>query len=139
MPAARLLDLLTSAQRLVWRELAERFAEEGAGVEQWRVMRALAGTEGTTMGALAEQLQVPPASLTRLVDGLVDDALVYRRPSSTDRRRIVAHLSDRGAALLERLEAIAAAHEAALTAAPRPELSRLRAGLDASAVPAHDR
>ncbi|PPK92484.1 DNA-binding MarR family transcriptional regulator [Kineococcus xinjiangensis] len=140
MPAVRLLDLLTRAQRLAWRELAERFAEEGTGVEQWRVLRALAGTDGTTMGHLAEQLQVPPASLTRLVDGLVDDALVYRRPSTTDRRRIVAHLSDRGAALLERLEAIAAAHEAALTAGPRPELAQLHTALGpAVAACARDR
>ena len=142
MPAApppRLLDLLTGAQRLVWRELAERFAEEGVGVEQWRVLRALAGADGGTMGAVAEQLQVPAASLTRLVDGLVDEALVYRRPSATDRRCIVVHLSDGGRALLARLDAIAAAHEAAITSAPGTELTALRdalAALPGAQVPA---
>jgi DNA-binding MarR family transcriptional regulator len=111
IPDARLVDLLTSAQRVLSRELGERLADEGVNVEQWRVLRALAGVDGTSMSELAERVQVPAPSLTRLVDSLVDRALVYRRQSVHDGRRIDVHLSVTGRELLLRLEAMAAAHE----------------------------
>jgi DNA-binding MarR family transcriptional regulator len=106
-----LVDLLTSAQRVLSRELGERLADEDVSVEQWRVLRALAGVDGTSMSELAERVQVPAPSLTRLVDSLVDRALVYRRQSVHDGRRIDVHLSVTGRELLLRLEAMAAAHE----------------------------
>nr|AHB38500.1 MarR-like transcriptional regulator [Goodfellowiella coeruleoviolacea] len=115
-PEPRLVDLLTAAQRVLWRELGERLAEENVGVEQWRVLRALAEAEGMSMRELAERVQVPAPSLTRLVDSLVDQARVYRRQSVHDGRRIDVHLSATGRELLDRLEAIAAAHERQVTA-----------------------
>lgn len=110
----RVVDVLTRIQRQWWRELSERLAEEGVGVEQWRVLRALGAADGLSMGELAEQVQVPAPSLTRLVDGLVDQAQVHRRQSAQDRRRIDVHLSAGGQVLLSLLEAIATAHEQAI-------------------------
>ena len=109
-----LVDALTSAQRVTARSLAERLAEEDAGVDQWRVLRVIGASAGVAMGSLAEQVQIPAPSLTRLVDSLVDRALVYRRQSVTDRRRIDVHLSENGHKLLGRLESIAADHQAAM-------------------------
>ena len=111
---ARLVDALTTAQRVLWRDLSERFADEGVTVEQWRVLRALALADGASMTELADVVQVPAPTLTRLVDALVDQAWAYRRPSGSDRRRIEAHLSDSGRDVLGRLEAIADAHERAV-------------------------
>ncbi|WP_223199082.1 MarR family winged helix-turn-helix transcriptional regulator [Solihabitans fulvus] len=108
---ARLVDVLTSAQRILSRDLAERLGEEAVSVEQWRVLRTLANAAGTSMSELAEQVQIPAPSLTRLVDLLVDRAQVYRRQSARDGRRIDVHLSESGRELLPRLEAIAEAHE----------------------------
>lgn len=111
----QLVELLTRAQRLAWRDLGARLADEDVTVEQWRALGALTG-EPPTMSLLAERLQVPAPSLTRLVDGLVDRALVYRRAPAGDRRRIVVQLSDAGRAVLGRLDGLAEAHEAALLA-----------------------
>ncbi|GFJ88078.1 hypothetical protein Prum_017200 [Phytohabitans rumicis] len=45
-----------------------------------------------------------PATLTKLVDHLVDDNLVYRRIDPIDRRRIRAYLTARGRATHDRID-----------------------------------
>lgn len=115
-PDPRLVDVVSAAYRVLARGLAERLEEEGATVDQWRVLRAVAAGDGVSMSELADRLQLPAPSLTRVVDSLVDRATVYRRQSVHDRRRVDAHLSEAGAVLLERLEAIAEAHERQVTA-----------------------
>ncbi|MGW6915867.1 MarR family winged helix-turn-helix transcriptional regulator [Kitasatospora sp. NPDC054939] len=137
-----LIELLTVAQRRLARGLAGLLEEEGCTLDQWRVMRALApdgdGTDegggGRTMGDLARALVIPQASLSRVVDALADCGWVYRRQSDTDRRRITAHLSRQGRRTLGRLDALAAAHDAAVRTAcatdPAPALAAL-AGLTA--------
>lgn len=112
--AVELVDLLTTAQRMLARGLAALFEEEQATVEQWRILRALSVDQGRSMGELAVALEIPHPTLTRLVDGLVDSAHLYRTQSSRDRRRISVHLSARGEELLGRLNSFAAAHEEAL-------------------------
>jgi len=110
---ARLVDALTIALRLISRPLQETLErEEDVSLDQWRALRCLSADEGRTMGELSERLQIPAASLTRIVDALVDRALVFRHGSAVDRRRVEVLLSDAGAALLVRLEDIALSHEA---------------------------
>jgi DNA-binding MarR family transcriptional regulator len=113
--SAELVDLLTWAQRTLTRGLGTLFDEEGATIDQWRLLRSLNTTDGRPMGELATSLEIPHPTLTRLVDGLVDSAHLYRTQSSEDRRRVSVHLSTRGRHLLDRLEALASAHENALT------------------------
>lgn len=113
-----LVETLTLAQRHASRGLAAALAEDGCTVDQWRVLRALADGQGRLMGELAEMLQVAPATLTRATDGLGDAGLVYRRQASADRRRVSAHLSRLGRTRLERLDAVARAHEDALRSTP---------------------
>lgn len=109
----RLVDTLSSALRALSRPLAETLdREENVSLDQWRTLRALSTSEGRTMGELSERLQIPAPSVTRIVDGLVDRALVFRHGSATDRRRVEVLLSEAGAVLLSRLEDIAVAHEA---------------------------
>ena len=100
-------EVLSSAQRAMARDLGDRLAEEDASVDQWRTLRAIGAAAGISMGMLSGHLQMPAPSLTRLVDSLVDRALVYRRQSSQDKRRIGVHLSQDGKERLQRLEAIA--------------------------------
>ncbi|NDU71877.1 MarR family transcriptional regulator [Actinomadura sp. DSM 109109] len=82
--------------------------------QQWRVPRALAEADDVSMGELALIVEIPHPTLTRLVDGLADSAYLYRSQSGRDRRRVSVHVSDLGRAKLERLEALARAHERAL-------------------------
>ncbi|MEU4805408.1 MarR family transcriptional regulator [Actinosynnema sp. NPDC023587] len=117
---ADLVDLLTRTQRAFVRDLGAVLEEEGATVDQWRVLRALAAEE-RSMGELAAALEIPHPTLTRIVDGLVDSALLYRSQSGEDRRKVSVHVSELGHARLERLEALAAAHERALAARLGPE------------------
>lgn len=111
---AELVDLLTVTQRALARDLGALLDEEGCTLDQWRILRALDAEQGRLMGELAAALEIPHPTLTRLVDALVDQAHLYRTQSSHDRRKVSVHLSDRGRHLLERLEALATAHENAL-------------------------
>jgi DNA-binding MarR family transcriptional regulator len=111
-----LVDALTSVQRMLARDLAARFEDENATLEQWRVMRVLANTPGLSMGEIAAELEIPQPTLTRVVDALVDSALLYRTQSAEDRRKVSVHLSTLGRRKLARLGALAEAHEQSLTA-----------------------
>jgi DNA-binding MarR family transcriptional regulator len=112
-----LVELLTVTQRRVARGVAAVLAEDGATLDSYRLLRSLAGPSGRSMGELVAALHLPPPTLTRLVDGAVDAALAYRLPDPDDGRKVVVHLSALGRTRLSRLEALVAAHEAALAAA----------------------
>lgn len=109
-----LVDALTCVQRMLARDLANRFEDERATLDQWRVMRALADAPGLSMGEIAAALEIPQPTLTRVVDSLVDSALLYRTQSAEDRRKVSVHLSTLGRPKLARLDALAAAHERSL-------------------------
>jgi DNA-binding MarR family transcriptional regulator len=109
-----LVELLTVTQRRVARGVAAVLAEDGATLDGYRLLRALAGGAGRSMGELVAALHLPAPTLTRLVDGAVDAALAYRLPDPRDGRKVVVHLSEAGRLRLARLEALVAAHEAAL-------------------------
>jgi DNA-binding MarR family transcriptional regulator len=97
--------LLGDAERRVTRRLATLLSEHGCTVERWRALSLLAHGESHRMSELAEFTQLPPASLTRLIDGMVADNLVHRKPDPRDRRGVLVHLTDRGLALQARLSA----------------------------------
>ena len=105
-------------QRQASRGLTAALAEDGCTLDQWRVLRALDDGDGHLMGELAESLLIAHPTLTRVVDGLVDGGLVYRRQSSVDRRRVAVHLSRQGRVRLARLDALVRAHEDALRSDP---------------------
>ncbi len=122
----RLLDALARAHRVVGRTLqGDLEREEGITVDQWRVLRALGPDEGRTMGELVDRLQIPPATITRLVDALVDRALVFRHARASDRRQVEVLLSSLGAQVLTRVEGLVQRDEdlwAASSALPLTDL-----------------
>lgn len=107
-PGPRLTDdvagLLTRAERLTARRLRAALEETGCSVEAWRVMCLLSDGEGHGMTAIAERTLLPPPTLTRLVDQLVDDGVVHRRVDPLDRRRVLAYLTPRGRERWRRLD-----------------------------------
>ena len=117
--ATSLVERLTRAQRYAAQGLSRLLAEDGCTIDQWRVLRVLADGEGHLMGEVAAELLLAHPTLTRVVDGLVDRALVYRRASDADGRKVAVHLSRQGRTRLARLVAVAAAHETALRDDPR--------------------
>jgi DNA-binding MarR family transcriptional regulator len=87
------------AERRLTRRLAQVLAQHDCTVERWRALHLLAHGDSHRMSELAAFTQLPPASLTRLVDGLVADNLVHRKPDPRDRRGVLVHITERGLAL----------------------------------------
>jgi DNA-binding MarR family transcriptional regulator len=111
--AEELVLALSDAERRVTRRISPVLALHDCTTERWRALTLLSRGSGHSMSELAEFTQLPPASLTRLVDGLVADNLVHRKADPRDRRRVIVHITPRGQALQRRLaEAIAAERDA---------------------------
>jgi DNA-binding MarR family transcriptional regulator len=91
-----LLHLLTRAERLSVRRVQSVLDEFECSVEAWRVLDLLSDGRGHNMTALADHAFLPAPTLTKLIDQLVDQNLVFRRIDPADRRRILAHLTPRG-------------------------------------------
>lgn len=91
-----LLHLLTRTERLAMRRLQSVLDEFDFSVEAWRVLDLLSDGQGHNMTALAEHAFLPAPSLTKLIDQLVDQNLVFRRVDPADRRRVLAYLTPRG-------------------------------------------
>ena len=100
--------LISDAERRLTRRLSTLLSEHECTVERWRALSLLAHGESHRMSELAEFTQLPPASLTRLIDGMVADNLVHRKPDPRDRRGILVHLTERGLALQAQLSALIA-------------------------------
>jgi DNA-binding MarR family transcriptional regulator len=56
------------------------------------------------MGAAAQMLDLTPRAITGQVDGLEDDGLAQRRASEEDGRVVYVSLTDKGSALISRIE-----------------------------------
>lgn len=129
-PSPDLASVLSRAERHVTRRVAAVLAEEGCTVEQWRVLAAVAGTSGRPMTEIAEAAMLPAPSLTKLVDRMVADNLVHRRPDPSDRRRVLLHLAPRGRIRHERAAHRLAEDQALLLASLPDELAALARLLD---------
>lgn len=91
-----LLHLLTRAERLSVGRIRSVLDAFDCSVEAWRVLDLLSDGQGHSMTALADHAFLPAPTLTKLMDQLVDQNLVFRRVDPTDRRRVLAQLTPRG-------------------------------------------
>jgi DNA-binding MarR family transcriptional regulator len=81
------------------------------------ILRWIRDNAGENQRQLATHLGVLPSRLVLLLDELETKGLVTRQRSLQDRRNQELQLSKKGARLLEKVELIAAAHEADLSSA----------------------
>jgi DNA-binding MarR family transcriptional regulator len=91
-----LTRVLGHLERQLARRLDEVLGPESLTVDQWRVIDLLSDGEGYAMSVIASHISVPGATLTKLIDRLIDSAMVYRRVGETDRRHVVVYLAERG-------------------------------------------
>ncbi|PRY14125.1 MarR family winged helix-turn-helix transcriptional regulator [Kineococcus rhizosphaerae] len=94
-----LLEELRSAA-LLQNAVADALRGTNLTVDRWRCLAHVAHHPGASMTDLAEQLVMAPATASRAVDALVDQALVFRSLDPADRRRVVLRVSPDGAAAL---------------------------------------
>src|ERR1043166_1436505 len=79
---------------------ARRFGQTRA---QWAVLLRLERREGLKQSDLAEDLDIQPITLTRLVDRLCDNGLIERRPDPNDRRAKRLYLTPAARPLIEQI------------------------------------
>ena len=131
MRSSRLSDqlayIVASVNRQLEEELQERLRPEGVPIEHLRVLEAL-DREGTVpMGELATRALVEPPTLTKIIDRMVSDSLVFRSPDAGDRRRVLIQLAPAGKVLCKRLRRVSREQEERLTRQlPRDKAIELR-------------
>jgi DNA-binding MarR family transcriptional regulator len=104
--------LLSRAERCLTAQIQDAMGE--TSVERWRTLELLADRTGHPMTEIAQFAMVPAPSLTRLIDGMVSESLVYRTADPRDGRRVLVHIAPRGVALHGELEGRLASLEAQL-------------------------
>jgi DNA-binding MarR family transcriptional regulator len=78
--------LIGDVTRLYRREFDRRAAHLGLTRVQWRTLRRIARVEGLTQAGLAEDLELAPISVGRVLDRLEKARFIERRPDPADRR-----------------------------------------------------
>jgi MarR family transcriptional regulator for hemolysin len=97
---------------------------------QWAVLVRLDRCEGLKQAELAEQLDLQPITLTRLLDKLAKSGLIERRADPTDRRANRLYLTPAARPLLDALDRLGADMMAVvLDGLGGDALARLRADL----------
>jgi MarR family transcriptional regulator, organic hydroperoxide resistance regulator len=117
----RLAEALSRADHRVSRRISAALRSEGMSLEQWRVLSLLSDGTGHTMSDIARDVMLPAATLTRVIDRLVEVNLVYRRGDLGDRRRVLVFVSPRGRSLYRKLAGTVDREEAALMAGIRDD------------------
>jgi DNA-binding MarR family transcriptional regulator len=107
----QLAYMIASINRQLESELEERLRPGGVPIEQFRILEVLDASEPCAMGEIASQSLIEPPTLTKIIDKMVADGLVYRAPDPHDRRRVLILTATAGKALYKRLRGVSTAQE----------------------------
>ncbi|MDU6377639.1 MAG: MarR family transcriptional regulator, partial [Bradyrhizobium sp.] len=94
---------LGELQRLVRAYADKEAARFGMTRAQWAVLAKVERNEGLKQSELAEQMEMQPITLTRLIDKLAEAGLIERRGDDTDRRVNRLYLKKAARPLLAKL------------------------------------
>ncbi|WP_336813591.1 MarR family winged helix-turn-helix transcriptional regulator [Bosea sp. MMO-172] len=97
---------LVETSRLLRTYVEQRARQHGTTRAQWGVMSRLRRQEGLNQASLAEQMDLQPISLARLLDRLQSQNLIERREDPADRRAYRLFLTPEGRALVDGLDAV---------------------------------
>ena len=100
------LFTLGEVQRLVRAYADKEAARFGITRAQWAVLAKVERNEGMKQTELAEQMEMQPITLTRLIDKLCESDWIERRGDANDRRVNRLYLLKAGRALLGRLSGL---------------------------------
>ncbi len=107
----QLAYLIASLNKQLEADLAERLRPGGIPVEQFRILEALGVREPRAMGELAAEALIETPTLTKVIDKMTLEGLVYRAPDPDDRRRVLVLTTTEGKALFRRLRGASQAQE----------------------------
>ena len=102
----QLITQLVESSRLLRNYIEHRAKSRGTTRAQWSVLFRLRQQEGLSQVDLAEVMELQPISLVRLLDRLVDQGLLERRPHPTDRRANQLYLTETGRRLVGDLDSL---------------------------------
>jgi MarR family transcriptional regulator, transcriptional regulator for hemolysin len=94
---------LAEVQRLLRAYADRQAARHGITRAQWAVLAKVERAEGLYQSELAEQMEMQPITLTRLIDRLCDNGWLERRSHDSDRRCKRLYLRDEARPLLAKL------------------------------------
>jgi DNA-binding MarR family transcriptional regulator len=100
------LFTLGELARLVRAHADRQSARYGITRAQWAVLAKVERFEGMKQSELAEQMEMQPITLTRLVDRLCDNGWIERRGDETDRRVNRLYLRKAARPLLAKLSGL---------------------------------
>lgn len=121
--------LLADNSRLARWAFDQQVREIGVTGPQARLLLMLNRRTGENQGFYAEQLEVEPITLCRMVDRLEEANMVERRPDPSDRRAWQLHLTGKSRKVVEKLQqrvdSLVEDMLGGLTPAERSEFARL--------------
>jgi DNA-binding MarR family transcriptional regulator len=122
----KIADTLPEIMRRIVESRPLRRGEFDITLAQMRTMRMIGSGEACTMGELAGRLGISLSAATGLVDRLVQQGMIERKPDPQDRRIVRVETSKSGrrahAAMHKEKQRLMAA---ALAGVSRPELERI--------------
>ncbi|HEY2346101.1 MAG TPA: MarR family transcriptional regulator [Xanthomonadaceae bacterium] len=103
----RLGFMIGDVTRLWRREFDRRAAHLGLTRVQWRALRRIERFQGMTQVELAEDLELAPIAVGRVLDRLEKSGFVERRPDPKDRRCWRLHLAPGSVRVMPGVDGIA--------------------------------
>jgi len=123
--------LLSDVTRLLRKHFDRRATAFGLTRAQWRALQWLNNREGMNQSELAEQLEMEPIAIGRVIDRLESSGFVERRANPRDRRQWRLYLTGQARAVLDDMEKIARElRNDAFRGVPASELTRTRTVLE---------
>ena len=98
--------LVTDVTRLMRKHFDRRAARFNLTRAQWRALKRLSRGEGMRQNELAEQLEMEPIAIGRVIDRLQRAGFVERRADPADRRAWRLFLTQRAHAVVDDMEQI---------------------------------
>ena len=106
--------LLAQASSRISREFHREVEASGLSVTEWRVLASLSGSDGESIGTLAQLALTKQPTLSKVVQRMEADGLVERTGVRRDRRQTLVRLTRKGRGLADSLCARALRHQQAV-------------------------
>ena len=107
-----LAALLAQASQLISSEFHEVVRRHGLSVSEWRVLASLAGSDGISIGQLAQLALQKQPTMTRMLDRMEARGEVARFAHDADRRVTLVRITPAGQRIVAKLITLAREHEA---------------------------